>query len=481
MDRVLEEHSKLNGSWAPEPVHDLRVSLRRCILIADLMKDLDPGAGWKLMRKAARRLFRQLGALRDAQVLMEWVQKLGPLGETSTAALLEGLKEKYDQDRAAAQDAAREFDRKQWRAWSRELAGHFRHTASNQPACESLMLELWEPVRDSHRRAQRNQSGVAYHRVRVQLKKFRYAAENFLPSMYTGWAPELKFLQDLLGEIHDLDVLSQLINKHRTHSDEAARALWAKRLQDERAPRVQQYRAKMVAKASPLRTWREGLPAGREVRSAGLAKLAEWAYFVTPSFPRVRRIARLALQLYDGFSNSGLIGLDSNIEERSILHAAALLQEVGHFKKNKAHHKESYRMIRRTTPPPGWTKTDLELVALVARFHRRALPSLNHKALRGYQLPLRHLLLLLAALLRMAHAFGAKPYRAIRRLEVENCVGMIVLRAEGFTDTAPFTSKLAEATRFLEFASHRPVHILAPGAQIAAPQLVQPATHSDAA
>src|ERR1700687_2817985 len=119
MDRVLEEHSKLNGNWAPESVHDLRVALRRCILIADVMRDLDPGAGWKPMRKAARRLFRQLGTLRDTQVLAEWVQKLGPPDEASTVGLLEELKAKYEQDRVAAQGAAKEFDRKQWRTWSR--------------------------------------------------------------------------------------------------------------------------------------------------------------------------------------------------------------------------------------------------------------------------------------------------------------------------------------------------------------------------
>jgi exopolyphosphatase/guanosine-5'-triphosphate,3'-diphosphate pyrophosphatase len=138
-------------------------------------------------------------------------------------------------------------------------------------------------------------------------------------------------------------------------------------------------------------------------------------------------------------------------------------------------------MIRRVTPPVGWTKTDLELVALVARFHRRALPSLDHKVLKAYQLPLRHSLLLLAALLRMANAFGAKPYRAVRRLEVENCAGVIVVRAEGYTEADPLTAKLSEAKRLLEFASHRPVHILTPGALVAAPRLVQPATHSDAA
>ena len=481
MDRVLEQHSKLNGNWSPETVHDLRVALRRCILIADLMRSLDPAAGWKPMRKAGRRLFRQLGTLRDTQVLAEWVQKLGSPDEVSTAALIEKLKAKYGQDRVAAERAAREFDRKQWRLWSRELASRFRHVAADKSACEALTLEIWETVRDSHRRAQKNRSGVAYHRVRVELKKFRYAVENFLPSMYSEWAPELKFLQDLLGEIHDLDVLSQLIKKEKNLFDEAARSSWTTKLQSERDSRLLQYRAKMAAKTSPLWTWRAGFPGGGGLRSAGLARLAEWAYFVTPSFPRVRRITRFALQLHDGFANCGLIGSDSNIEERFILHAAALLQEVGRFKEKRAYHKESYRMIRRLTPPVGWTRTDLELVALIARFHRRALPSLDHKVLKAYQLPLRHSLLLLAALLRMANAFGAKPYRAVRRLEVENCAGVIVVRAEGFAETDPLTPKLSEAKRLLEFASHRPVHILTPGAQIVAPRLVQSAATSDAA
>jgi len=138
-------------------------------------------------------------------------------------------------------------------------------------------------------------------------------------------------------------------------------------------------------------------------------------------------------------------------------------------------------MIRRLTPPVGWTRTDLELVALVARFHRRALPSLDQKVLKAYQLPLRQSLLLLVAFLRMANAFGGKTYSAVRRVQVENCAGVIVVRAEGLTETDPLTPKLSDAKRFLEFASHRPVHVLPPGAQIVAPRLVQTATHSDAA
>ena len=87
-DRVLEEHSKVGGALPAEPIHDLRVSLRRCILIADVMMDLDPGCDWKALRKSARRTFQRLGTLRDTQVLMQWVEKLGTAGEASTDVLL---------------------------------------------------------------------------------------------------------------------------------------------------------------------------------------------------------------------------------------------------------------------------------------------------------------------------------------------------------------------------------------------------------
>ena len=481
MDRVLEEHSNVGGALPTEPIHDLRVSLRRCILIADVMRELDPGCEWKSMRKSARRTFQRLGTLRDTQVLMEWIEKLGAPGEASTDVLLEALKKKHEQDRTDARAAVREFDRKQWRAWRRECAEHYRHVVSDRAACESLVLEIWENVRDLNRRAQRSRSLLAYHRLRVGLKKFRYAVENFLPSMYAGWAPDLKFLQDLLGEIHDLTVLDQMIVKSRNLFEETVFTAWRAKLEVERSSRLQQYRAKMAKKTSPLQIWREALPAEKDLRATGLARLAEWASFVTPDFPRVRRAARLSLQLYDGLVNCGLIAKESQIEERFILHAAALLQETGRFEEGNAYHKESYRMIRKISPPPGWTKRDLAFVALVARFHRRALPYPDHEKLRAYELPLRQSLIRLAAILRLSDAFQAKTYRAIRRLQVENGPGFLVIRAEGFRDRDPIHSKLSVARRFLEFVFQRPVHILAPGTRMMVPRIVRQATRSDAA
>ena len=480
-DRVLEEHSNVGGALPAQPIHDLRISLRRCILIADVMRDIDPACDWKSMRKSARRTFQRLGTLRDTQVLTEWIEKLGTPGEPSTEVLLEALKKKHEQDRIDARAAIREFDRKQWRAWRRECAKHYRHVLSDRAACESLVLEIWESVRDLNRRAQRSRSLLAYHRLRVGLKKFRYAVENFLPSLYQGWAPDLKVVQDLLGEVHDLTVLDQMIVKSRSLFEETAFTAWRAKVEEERSSRLKQYRAKMSGKTSPTRIWREGLPAEKDLRSTGLARLGEWASFVTPDFPRVRRAARLSVQLYDGLANCGLIGKDSPIEERFILQAAALLQESGRFKRGKAYHKESYRMIRKISAPPGWTKRDLEFAALVARFHRRALPYPDHEKLRVYELPLRQSLIRLAAILRLADAFQAKPYRAIRRLHVENGPGFLVIRVEGFRDRDPINSKLSVARRFLEFVFQRSVHILAPGTRMMVPRIVRPARRSDAA
>jgi len=74
----------------------------------------------------------------------------------------------------------------------------------------------------------------------------------------------------------------------------------------------------------------------------------------------------LSLQLYDGLANCGLIGRDSPIEERFILQAAALLQEAGRFQEGQGLPQRVLRMIRKISPPPGWTKRDLEFTALVA-------------------------------------------------------------------------------------------------------------------
>ena len=47
MECVLQECEKAGRGFAPEPVHDLRVALRRCRSLADGMRFIDPDPSWK--------------------------------------------------------------------------------------------------------------------------------------------------------------------------------------------------------------------------------------------------------------------------------------------------------------------------------------------------------------------------------------------------------------------------------------------------
>jgi CHAD domain-containing protein len=69
MERVLEECDRASVECGADPVHDLRVALRRCRSIADGLLVIDPDPSWKEMKRAGRQLFRELGELRDAQVM----------------------------------------------------------------------------------------------------------------------------------------------------------------------------------------------------------------------------------------------------------------------------------------------------------------------------------------------------------------------------------------------------------------------------
>jgi CHAD domain-containing protein len=121
MLRVLQECDRASLSFAPDPVHDLRVALRRCCSIADGIAAIDPDPNWKAMKKAGKRLFRHLGELRDVHVMQEWIHNLDTPGDPVTGPLLQSVTAREPQLQQEAMQALAEFDRKQWQRWSRSL------------------------------------------------------------------------------------------------------------------------------------------------------------------------------------------------------------------------------------------------------------------------------------------------------------------------------------------------------------------------
>ena len=464
MRRVLRECAGADMELSPGVVHDLRVALRRCRSMARSVMEVDPSPDWRGMRKAARGLFRPLGHLRDSQVMLEWVQRLSPADDPVRQRMAEILAGRERELTACARRALAQFDRKRWKRFAALLPERVRRVPLDPLAFTHLALERYDEAHALHRRARRSRSRVAYHRLRIGLKRFRYTVENFLPELSAAWEADLKRVQDLLGDVHDLDVLRASLRTTGPVFDAAERSRWFEAIDRERQLRLEEYRRLTRGKASLWARWRAGLPDGDELGSTALAKLGAWASFRGPEVGERPPLADRALQLFDGLGAAGVPGPFTSAHARRVLNAAALLHDVGRVDGKRGHHKRSYRAIRALRPPLGWSRDDMELVALVARYHRGAPPRDDHAAFRalpqGEGDTVRHL----AGVLRVALAFGRDREARVTGLEVQNSPEAIVIVADTAGAEGPLTSEVLRRKWLLEIACQRPVIVRFRGA-----------------
>ncbi|HXM22727.1 MAG TPA: CHAD domain-containing protein [Terriglobales bacterium] len=459
MERVLEECDRTGVDLAADPVHDLRVALRRCRSVADGLLGMDPNPAWKEMKRAGKRLFSQLGELRDAQVMDEWVRRLGGPDDPVTSTLLQFLASREGQLKQQAALALQEFDRKQWRRWITSLPRRAARMRTGSSLFKHLALERWTEAYELHRRALRNRSQLAFHRLRIGLKRFRYIVENFLPEQHAAWSDDLKELQDLLGEVHDLDVVWATALRIKALPDNDTRSRWHARIVEERTRRIEKYREKMLGQASLWRVWRAELPLGKQIESAALSRLKLWASFLDPDFKHSIHVARLALQLYDGLPVKQPPADSAPADQRSILQVAALLHDVGRSKNEKGHHKTTYNLVRRLTPPLSWSEEKMRLAGIVARYHRGALPGARQKTLLGLSASQRQSVLQLAGILRLANAFDSERDSRIQRLEVREQNGFLLVAAQGYSARDRMAESVAAARHLLEVVYRRPVMV----------------------
>lgn len=445
--RVVEELDNAAQNFDSEPVHDLRVALRRCRSLAGGFVAVDPDPRWKQMKKLGKVLFAALGSLRDLQVMEEWVVRFGDEGDPVRQDLLSSFALQEAQLKGNARVAAEAFDRKRWLALVQDLQQRTASIPLEGLVFQHIAVERWEEARELHRQALRNRSQTSFHRLRIGIKRLRYTVENFLPKRHAQWGADLKYLQDLLGEIHDLDVLGAVL-KGRPSLAADDRERWEQKIREARAARLERYREKMLGRNSLWQAWRADLPQGPALRQAGLARLRTWASFLDPDVRHSHHVARLALQLYDGMTRDEVF--QASEKQRRILETAALLHEVGNSRGNRAHHKQAYRLIRKITAPMGWTPEELRAVGAVARYHRGALPRPEHKCLRQLPASSRAAVIRLAGVLRLANAFDVSHDKAVRGLHIERNNGSVIVRGEGYSPTGALAERVAAARHLLE-------------------------------
>lgn len=140
--------------------------------------------------------------------------------------------------------------------------------------------------------------------------------------------------------------------------------------------------------------------------------------------PHCERIAGLALQLFE--ETQRLHGLPDECQEW--LEAAALLCNVGLIISHDRHHLHSYYVIRNTELLTGFTDHEIELIALVARYHRKSAPKTRHPEYARLGEDDQYVIRVLGGLLRIAAGLDRTRSKAVTAVTAKGGEGGAPLR-----------------------------------------------------
>lgn len=129
--------------------------------------------------------------------------------------------------------------------------------------------------------------------------------------------------------------------------------------------------------------------------------------------PHARRVTELALSLFDQTVDLHVLGP----QERNLLHFAGLLHDVGAAVAQSAHHKHSLYIIG-NAEIEGFTQRELKLMANIARYHRKGLPSPHHVEYMALSAEERRLVRRLGALLRLADGLDLDHFQVVEAVRV---------------------------------------------------------------
>ncbi len=191
-------------------IHDVRVSSRRLAAALDVF-DLDELAG---LKKDAARIRKKIGKIRDLDIA---IGNIRDFSETLDAG-----------DRQECENIAAKLHRKRQR-WLCQVRPLLRCSI---PMPHLVLLEeesaafgdeapvhlrpLLAAASELLDRITSTDNARPLHLLRICVKRLRYKIEIFASSIeleVDGWLTSCKELQDRLGEVHDLDILIELIEE----------------------------------------------------------------------------------------------------------------------------------------------------------------------------------------------------------------------------------------------------------------------------
>jgi exopolyphosphatase/guanosine-5'-triphosphate,3'-diphosphate pyrophosphatase len=127
-----------------------------------------------------------------------------------------------------------------------------------------------------------------------------------------------------------------------------------------------------------------------------------------------RQVARLSLLLFD--SLLPVHGLEPR--DRELLEYAALLHDAGYWIGSERHHKHAYYLIREG-PLEGFSREEIQVIGLTARYHRGKMPKSRHEDYGKLSSEARHRVSSLAALLRVGDGLDRSHAGLVKAMDVQ--------------------------------------------------------------
>lgn len=170
-----------------------------------------------------------------------------------------------------------------------------------------------------------------------------------------------------------------------------------------------------------------------------------------------RHVAGLAVALFDALPELH----DLPGRPREYLEAAALLANVGLVIAHSKHHLHGYYIIR-NSELAGLTDGEIELIAQVARYHRKSEPKSSHAAFAALGDDDQRLVRTLAGVLRVAIGLDRRHERRVHGVAVDRSVtdGPLRLVLDADDDVSLETFAADERKGLLEQVLGRPIEIV---------------------
>ncbi len=149
-----------------------------------------------------------------------------------------------------------------------------------------------------------------------------------------------------------------------------------------------------------------------DVRRRSAVELAERCHYHAE---HARQVGRLALAIFD--QTRAIHGLTDR--EREWLEYSALLHDVGAHISFARHHRHSYYLIK-NGDLRGFQPDEIEVIALVSRYHRRGTPKKAHGEYAQLPAPLRRTVRALASILRVAESLERSHSQVISGLDLRD-------------------------------------------------------------